>query len=68
MYFINRISSKIVPKTPYELWVGRKPILRHLYVLDCQAEVRVYNPHENKLDTRTISGISFCIVKKIKRI
>ena len=24
--------------------------------LGCQAEIRVYNPHEKKLDARTISG------------
>jgi len=35
---------------------GRKPNLRHLHVWGCQAEIRVYNPHEKKLDARTISG------------
>ena len=31
-YLLNRIPSKAVPKTPYELWTGRKPSLRHLHV------------------------------------
>ena len=56
IYLLNRIPSKAVPKTPYELWTGRKPSLRHLHVWGCQAEVRIYNPHERKLDPRTISG------------
>ena len=55
-YILNRVPSKAVPKTPYELWTSRKPSLRHLHVWGCQAEVRIYNPHEKKLDSRTISG------------
>ena len=55
-YILNRVPSKAVPKTPYELWTSRKPSLRHLHVWGCQAEVRIYNLHEKKLDSRTISG------------
>ena len=55
-YILNRVPSKAVPKTPYELWTSRKPSLKHLHVWGCQAEVRIYNPHEKKLDSRTISG------------
>ena len=55
-YILNRVPSKAVPKTPYELWTSRKPSLRHLHVWGCQVEVRIYNPHEKKLDSRTISG------------
>jgi transposase InsO family protein len=32
MQILNRVPSKSVPKTPYELWAGRKPSLRHLCV------------------------------------
>ncbi|KAA0046843.1 Retrovirus-related Pol polyprotein from transposon TNT 1-94 [Cucumis melo var. makuwa] len=35
---------------------GRKPSLRHLHDWGCQAEVRIYNPHEKKLNSRTTSG------------
>ena len=56
VYLLNRIPSKAVPKTPFELWTGRKPSLRHLHVWSCPAEARVYNPHEKKLDSRTVSG------------
>ena len=55
-YILNRVPSKAVPKIPYELWTSRKPSLRHLHVWGCQAEVRIYNPHEKKLDSKTISG------------
>ena len=56
VYLLNRVPSKAVPKTPFELWTRRKPILRHLHVWGYLAEVRIYNPHENNLDARTISG------------
>jgi len=56
MYPLNRVPSKAIQKTPFELWTGRKPSLRHLHVWGCQAKIRVYNPHEKKLDARTISG------------
>jgi len=32
MYFLNMVSSKVVQKTPFELWTSRKPSLRHLHV------------------------------------
>ena len=56
MYILNKVPSKAVPKTPFELWTGRKPSLRHIHIWGCPAEARIYNPHEKKLDSRTISG------------
>jgi len=56
MYLLNRVPDKEVQKIPFELWIGRKPSLRHLHVWGCQTEVRIYNPKEKKLDARTISG------------
>ena len=38
VYLLNRIPSKAVPKTPFELWTGKKSSLRHLHVLGCSAE------------------------------
>ena len=29
IYILNRVPSKFVPKTPFELWTGRKPSLDH---------------------------------------
>ena len=56
MYILNRVPSKAVPKTPFELWTGKKPTLRHIHIWGCPAKARIYNPHEKKLDSRTISG------------
>jgi hypothetical protein len=44
-----------VPKTPYELWAGRKLSLRHLRVWGCHAEAKVLNPNIGKLDPNTVS-------------
>ena len=32
VHILNRVPSKVVPKTPYELWVGRKSTLNYLHV------------------------------------
>ncbi|KAL9431820.1 hypothetical protein AB3S75_026925 [Citrus x aurantiifolia] len=62
-YILNQVPSKSVPKTPYELWSGKRPSLRHFHVWGCRAEVRPYNPQSRKLDPKTISGhfIGYCI-------
>jgi hypothetical protein len=31
-HIINRMPSKSVPKTPYELWTGRKPSINYLHI------------------------------------
>ncbi|KAJ9541592.1 hypothetical protein OSB04_028098 [Centaurea solstitialis] len=55
-YILNRVPSKAVAKTPYELWTSKKPSLNHLHVWGCPAEAKAYKPHERKLDSRTISS------------
>jgi hypothetical protein len=32
IHILNRVLSKSVPKTPYEMWTGRVPSLNHLRV------------------------------------
>ena len=39
-YLLNRISSKSVIKTSYEIWMGRKPALSYLRVWGCPAYVK----------------------------
>ena len=56
VYILNRVPSKVVSKTPFELWHGWKPSLNHLHIWGCSIEVRIYNPHIKKLDPRTTSG------------
>ncbi|KAL6322834.1 hypothetical protein AAG906_020834 [Vitis piasezkii] len=55
VYILNRVPSKAVAKTPYELWTNKKPSIRHLHVWGCPAEARPYKPNEKKLDSKTVS-------------
>ena len=66
VYLLNRVPNKAVPKTPFELWIGRKPSLKHLHVWGCLVEARIYNPHEKKLDSTAISGYFIGYSKKSK--
>ena len=51
---LNRVLSKSVPKTPYELWIGKKPSLNYLCVWGCPAEAKVFNPNIGRLDSKTV--------------
>jgi hypothetical protein len=44
IHILNRVPSKAIPKTPYELWTGTKPTLNYLHVWGCPAEANVFNP------------------------
>jgi hypothetical protein len=55
VHILNRVPSKSVPKTPYEMWTGRKPTLSYLHVWGCSAEARIFNPSIEKLDPKTVS-------------
>ncbi|RVW67303.1 Retrovirus-related Pol polyprotein from transposon TNT 1-94 [Vitis vinifera] len=46
IYILNKVPSKVVAKTPYELWTRKKPSIRHLHVWGCPTEVRPYKPNE----------------------
>ena len=54
-HILNRVPSKSVPKTPFELWTGRKPSLNYLKVWGCPAEAKLFDPHHKKLDSKTVS-------------
>jgi hypothetical protein len=49
------VSSKSVPKTPYELCIGRKSTLNYLYVWGCPTDAKLFNPSIEKLDPKTLS-------------
>ena len=55
IYLLNRVPSNAFSKTPFELWMNRTSSIRHLHVWGCQADIRIHNPQERKLDARTIS-------------
>ena len=54
IHILNRVSSKSVPKTPYES-IGKEPSLNYLRVWGCPAEAKVFNPNIEKLDSKTVS-------------
>ncbi|KAJ9692948.1 hypothetical protein PVL29_011870 [Vitis rotundifolia] len=66
VYILNRVPTKAIPKTPFELLKGWKPSLWHMRVWGCSSKVRIYNPQEKKLDPRTISGYFIGYAEKSK--
>ena len=55
IHIFNRVPSKSVPKTLYELWTERVPSLNHLRVWGSPAEAKVFNPNIGKLDPKIVS-------------
>lgn len=64
---MNRVPNKTIPKTPFELWTNKTPSIRHLHIWSCQAEIKIYNLQEIKLDERIISGYFIGYPKKSKK-
>jgi hypothetical protein len=54
VHILNRVPSKSVPKTPYEMWTGRKLTLNYLHVWGCPAKAKLFNPSIGKLDPKTV--------------
>ena len=65
-YILNWVLTKVVSKTPFELFTGWKPSLRHMRAWGCPSKVRVYNPQKKKLDPRAICGYFVGYAKKSK--
>jgi hypothetical protein len=55
VHILNRVPSKSVPRTPYEIWTSRKPTLNYLHVWGCPAEAKLFNLSIGKLDSKTVS-------------
>ena len=51
IYVLNRVPTKSVPNTPYELWTGKKPSVRHLKIWGCPAHVK--RTSADKLESKT---------------
>ena len=49
IYLLNRVPSKSVPKTPYEMQKGIKLVLNHIHIWGCPT----YVLKEKKLESRT---------------
>lgn len=61
VYILNQAPNKSVPKTPYELWAGRKPSLGHLHIWEYPFDIRLYNPQEMKLILEPLGDILWAI-------
>jgi hypothetical protein len=55
IHILNRVPSKSVSKTSYELWIGHKPSLNYIRVWSCPAEAKIFNPNVDKLEPKTVS-------------
>ena len=66
IYLLNRVPSKAVLRTPFELWTGRKPSLRHCMFGVARQKLEFIT--HKKMDSRTISGFFIVIQKNQKGI
>ncbi|KAK0576062.1 hypothetical protein LWI29_011265 [Acer saccharum] len=64
IYILNDVPSKSVPKTPHELWTGRKPSLQHLRIFGCPAHV--LKGKTEKMDSRSETCIFVGYPKETK--
>ena len=51
-YLQNRLPSRSVQRTPYELWWGRKPDLSHVRVFGSEAFVHVPSVKRSKMESK----------------
>ena len=56
-YIHNRITSRVIPTSPYELWKGRQPNLDYLRVWGCVAYYRTPDPKRSKLGDRARKSV-----------
>jgi hypothetical protein len=55
IHILNRVPSKSVSQTLYELWTGHKPSLNYLRVWGCLTEAKIFNQNAGKLKPKTMS-------------
>ncbi|KAL8091815.1 hypothetical protein AgCh_034175 [Apium graveolens] len=51
-YLLNKVPSKSVPQTSYEIWKERKPSLKHVKIWGCPTYVKKVDP--DKLESRSV--------------
>ena len=52
IYVLNKVPSKTISTTPYEIWCRKKPSLSHLRIWGCPAHVK--RQQANKLEFRSL--------------
>ena len=76
-YLLNNVPSKLVPKTPHELWTSKRITLNHICICGCPTHV--LDKELTKLDShsevcmfvgypREMKGGSFITQRKIKSL
>ena len=67
-YLRNRLPSSTLPEgtTPFELFYGRKPTIRHIKTFGCRVFILNDNPQRDKLDNRGLPGIFVGYGDKVK--
>ena len=51
-YLQNRLPSRSIEKTPYELWYSRKPDVANLHIFGSEAMVLIHKEQRKKLDDK----------------
>ena len=46
VYILNRVPTKAVSKTPFELWKGWKPSLGHFHIWGCPSSFKVFTRNQ----------------------
>jgi hypothetical protein len=55
IHILNRVLSKSVSKTSYELWTRHKPSLSYLHIWGGPAEAKIFTPNADKFESKTVS-------------
>ena len=56
-YIQNRLPTRAVNKTPYEIWNGEKPDLKHIRVFGSKAYAQVPSERRTKWDSHSVEGV-----------
>lgn len=56
-YLQNRLPSRAIKSTPFEMWHGSKPSIGHIRVFGCKAYAYIPSEKRSKLENRAIEGI-----------
>lgn len=65
-YLQNRLSSRAIKNTPFEMWHGSKPCIGHIRVFGCKAYAYIPSEKWSKLENRAIEGILVGYSEQIK--
>lgn len=57
-YILNRAPTKALKTiTPYEAWIGRKPVVSHMRVFGCLAYAQIPSQLQHKLEDKALKCI-----------